>query len=91
MSELANSIDIEIDGHFPAEVTFVGDGILNNPTLTLTDKNTDKVYGKLDLSAVTISAGEKLLFSSRQGQEGVWRLVNGEKNRLDRILEFGKR
>jgi hypothetical protein len=69
--------DISATGHFPAEVVFEGMGPLLSPSLTLKNKYTEEVYGKITLDNVVIDSGEKLMFSTRTNDIGVTLLSNG--------------
>ena len=93
LSAIAGSIDIEVTGHAPAEIYLEGDGALEAPIFTLTDKYTGEIYGKLDLSAVTFSTGEKLIYSALSNeldgnpQCGIWKEVNGVRTDLTPYID----
>ncbi|MEG1859768.1 MAG: hypothetical protein RR193_05425 [Christensenellaceae bacterium] len=84
------AIEIDpIDGHFPAELDFEIAGPLSAPLFTVENTQTKEIYGKLDLSAVTINAGEKLKYSSREIEAGVWRiLADGSSESLTDYVEL---
>ena len=76
-------IDIgALDGHFDGGVGLYAAGPLVSPVLTLKNTETGEVYGKLDLSGVTIEEGEQLVYSSRVRGAGVWRQKEGKKTDL---------
>jgi hypothetical protein len=67
LSDSYNSLDITNAGHYPAYVKLTANGEMGNPILTLTNKSTGAVLGKLDLTGVTVDAGEMLKYSSVPG------------------------
>jgi hypothetical protein len=87
-SHMPNSKDFEIDGHYPAEIEMRANGALIAPVLIITNTNTGEVYGKLDLSTISIGVGETLLYSSRLSNPGVWKLVDGEYTSLIDDMEL---
>ena len=83
LSSASSAIEIEVDGHFPAEIYFECPGTLVHPVLTLKNKYTGKIYGKLDLSALTFAPTDTLIYSSMSGNTGVWKLTDGVLTELN--------
>lgn len=69
---LPNSIDFEIDGHYPGEVEVIANGPIVSLVLKLTNTNTGEVYGVVDLGTISIGEGERLEYSSKTRDPGVW-------------------
>lgn len=76
----------EIGGHYPGELELEANGPLANPILTVTKTNTRELCGKIDLTGTSIARGEKLVYSSRGEQAGIWIVEDGIKTDLiDRV------
>lgn len=67
LSDSYNSLDVTNTGHYPAYVKLTANGEMGSPILTLTNKSTGEVLGKLDLTGVAVDAGETLKYSSVPG------------------------
>lgn len=76
-SFLPNSVDIMIQGHYPADLQLTIKGAVSNPVLTLY-KDTE-IIGKLDLTGLVVASDEYLLFSTKANNPGVWKLKDGVK------------
>ena len=73
VSGTPGSLDFRIRGHYPGGVSLYAQGPIAAPVFTLANTDTKEVYGKLDLSAITINEDEQLIYSSRARGSGVWR------------------
>lgn len=75
LSDTYNAIDITATGHYPAYIKLVSLGEMADPILTLTNKSTGEVLGKLDLTGVTIDDGERLEYSSVPGNSYIRKIA----------------
>lgn len=82
-SSIPNSVDLEIDGHYPGEIELRVEGPFYSLEFTLSDMLTGKIYGRLDMSSVYIGSGESLHYSTRNIDPGIWKIT--EKNKIDLI------
>lgn len=74
-----SSVEVFNSGHFPASVIFEARGPIARPILKATNLITKETIGALDLSGVSVSRQDTMLFSSRPNETGVWRVTNGRK------------
>lgn len=61
----AASVELTVQGHYPADVVLSYSGAIIDPVITLTGKQSGKIYGQCDL-AVSTSSGDVLEYSSRR-------------------------
>lgn len=66
------SVDFTIGGHYPGSVVIEATGPVVTPVFTLKATFDDTVYGKVDLNSLNVDSGDKLVFSSRVNDPGVW-------------------
>lgn len=69
-------------GHFPAAIELFINGPVSKPILKIENRSTNECYGVLDLSAISIAAGDQVYYSSRPNRDGVWKISGGIKTDL---------
>lgn len=78
-----SSVRAFVAGHFSASIDAHINGPAANPILTARSVPSGNVLGVLDMTGVSMKAGEYILFSTRPNRECVWK-VSGE-NRTELI------
>ena len=73
-----NSADITAGGHIEAALSISIPGPLDAPMITLRLKSSEVILGRVNLPDIEIGADESLLFSSRHGSMGIWRVTTAE-------------
>lgn len=69
-----------VRGHFDGSLELTAPGPLTAPVFTVRNKATKEVCGLLDLSSVSIAAGETLHYSTLANRAGIWKTdANGIK------------
>ena len=61
-------------GHFPAAMELTVNGPASNIYFKCEDAATGEVIGVLDLSGVSVAAGDHIYYSSRPNADGVWKV-----------------
>lgn len=61
-------------GHFPAAMELTVNGPVSNIYFKCEDAATGEVIGVLDLSGVSVAAGDHIYYSSRPNADGVWKV-----------------
>ncbi|MEL7609488.1 MAG: hypothetical protein AAGU74_08265 [Bacillota bacterium] len=81
-----NSADITAGGHIEAALSISIPGPLDGPVITLRRKSTADIIGRVNLPDIEIGADESLLFSSRHGAMGIWRVsVAGREDLIEHV------
>lgn len=63
-------------GHFPAALELAINGPASNIYFSCEDANTGEIIGALDLTGVSVAAGDKIYYSSQPNADGIW-LISG--------------
>ncbi|MEL7610597.1 MAG: hypothetical protein AAGU74_13980 [Bacillota bacterium] len=81
-----NAVDVTAGGHLEAALSISIPGPLDGPVITLRRKSTAEILGRVNLEDVEIGADETLLFSSRHGAMGIWRVtVAGAEDLIEHV------
>lgn len=69
-------------GHFPAAMELTVNGPVSNIYFKCEDAVTGEVIGVLDLSGVSVAAGDHIYYSSRPNADGVWKVSGNTRTDL---------
>ena len=69
-------------GHFPAAMELTINGPVSNIYFKCEDAVTGEVVGVLDLSGVSVAAGDHIYYSSRPNADGVWKVSGNTRTDL---------
>lgn len=69
-------------GHFPAAMELTVNGPCSNIYFKAEDKATGELIGALDLSGVSVAAGDRIYYSSRPNADGVWKVSGNTRTDL---------
>lgn len=73
----AGAVSFTLDAQLPSGFYLTIDGAAFNPVITATDESTGDIIGKIDLSAMSVEEGQRLIFSTLPDTAGAF-LVTGE-------------
>lgn len=69
-------------GHFPAAMELTVNGPCSNIYFKAEDNATGELIGALDLSGVSVAAGDRIYYSSRPNADGVWKVSGNTRTDL---------
>jgi hypothetical protein len=69
-------------GHFPAAMELYINGPVSNIYYKVEDNATGELIGALDLSGVSVAAGDHIYYSSRPNADGVWKVSGNTRTDL---------
>lgn len=73
-------------GHFPAAMELYINGPCSNIYFKVEDNATGALIGALDLSGVSVAAGDHIYYSSRPNADGVWKVSGNTRTDLVEFL-----
>ncbi len=82
-----STVELMAGGEYPASFELYINGPISTPVFTVKDKS-EKVYGVLDVSKVSLREGEQIYYCSRPYAEGVWKISGGRRNDLIETLDL---
>lgn len=78
-------------GHFPAAMELTINGPVSRIYFKCEDAETGEVIGVLDLSGVSVAAGDHIYYSSRPNADGVWKISGNTKTDLVEFLNMNEK
>lgn len=88
LTGIPGTVRFKIAGHFAGGIEMHAQGPLSAPVFTIRDANTQKVYGRVDLSSASVTADEVLRYSSLVNGAGIWKESRGVKTDLTDAAEL---
>lgn len=73
-------------GHFPAAMELTINGPASNIYFKCEDAVTEEVIGALDLTGVSVVAGDRVYYSSRPNADGIWKISGNTRTDLVEFL-----
>lgn len=65
-------LDFSVTGDYDAAIYFVAQGTIEDPVLTLLNRDTGAVIGQVDLTGLTVSESQQLVFATTKKRNGIW-------------------
>ena len=78
-------------GHFPAAMELTINGPVSRIYFKCDDAETGEVIGVLDLSGVSVAAGDHIYYSSRPNADGVWKISGNTRTDLIEFLNMNEK
>lgn len=77
----SKKVAVTAAGHYPARARITILGEISDPVITLLKTSTSEILGRVDLTGLTVAAGEQLQYSSVPGQD-----INGDDKSYIRLV-----
>lgn len=78
-------------GHFPAAMELTINGPVSRIYFKCEDAETGELIGVLDLSGVSVAAGDHIYYSSRPNADGVWKISGNTRTDLIEFLNMNEK